>query len=129
MEKTWIQAMIEREAIPKAARTDTVAEFCAKWDISEQTYRYQRAKKENKRQIIGIWLNEAVSDGSDVLAKLGEKAKNGDTKAIELYIKFVLELAENLDIKSDGKGITVLVAEAIAQKNALTPQDTERGSE
>lgn len=107
--KGWIQEMINREAIPKQERTDTIEEFCKKYDISESTYDYQRRKKENKRKIVEIWLNEAANGGNEVLAKLKENALSGKEKSMEMYLKFVLELAENLDIKSDGKSIVVNV--------------------
>lgn len=107
--KGWIQEMINREATPKQERTDTVKEFAEKWGIDESTYNYQRRKKENKRKIVEIWLNEATNGGNEVLQKLKENALAGKEKSMEMYLKFVLELAENLDIKSDGKALIVNV--------------------
>ena len=103
--QNWIKEMIEREATPKAERTETVAEFAVSHSISDSTYNYQKNKKENKRLIVEIWLNEATDGGNEVLSKLKEKANAGDMKAIELYLKFVLKLAENLDITSRGEVI------------------------
>lgn len=103
MEGNWIDAMIEREAIPKPAREETTGDFCAKWGVSEETYYYHARKKENKKRIVEIWLNEAIDGGNDVLKKLEEKAKGGDTKAIEMYLKFVLKLKEGIDITTDGE--------------------------
>lgn len=108
MKKNWIQEMIEREATPKPTRTDTVEQFAERHGIDSSTYYYQARKKENKRQIINIWLNEAMDGGNEVLQKLREKARQGDNKSMELYLKFVLELAENLDIKTDGKALGVI---------------------
>ena len=93
--------MIEREAIPKAARKETVAEFCAERGVAESTYNYNKNKKENKRRIVQIWLNEATDGGNEVLSKLKEKAISGDTKSIEMYLKFVLELAENIELSGN----------------------------
>lgn len=107
-EKNWIQEMIKRESTPKPARKETIEEFCKQWEISEATYHYQKSKKENKKNIVKIWLSEAMDDGNEVLKKLRDKAKTGDNKAMELYLKFVLELAENLDIKSDDKPLGVI---------------------
>src|SRR5574343_403525 len=101
MEKGWIQEMIEREATPKAERKETREKFCERFDISEGTYNYQRVKKENQRKIIQIWLNEATNGGNEVLAKLKQNALEGKEKSIEMYLKFVLQLAEQLDIKLD----------------------------
>lgn len=105
--KGWIKELIERESIPKAERTETIEKFCERHGISESTYDYQRRKKENKVKVLEIWLNEAFYGGNSVLRKLKEKADDGDTKAIELYMKFILELAENLDVKSDGQKIVI----------------------
>jgi len=99
--KGWIQEMIEREATPKAERKETRENFCDRFGISEGTYNYQRVKKENQRQIIKIWLNEATNGGNEVLAKLKQNALEGKEKSIEMYLKFVLQLAEQLDIKLD----------------------------
>ena len=112
----WIEKMIERESTPKSLRTETQDEFCKRLGIPESTYKYNRGKKENKKRIAEIWLNEAFLEGNEVLAQLALKAKNGDMKAIELYIKFVLELAENLDVKSGGNTILIQVAREIANK-------------
>ena len=123
MEKNWIQAMIEREALPKPLREGTIEEFAKEWSISSETYFYQRRKKENKKKIVEIWLNEAMEDGNEVLKKLKEKAIEGDNKSMELYIKFILELAENLDIKSDGKQITPLGGFNYVRPNKISSPD------
>lgn len=106
--KNWIEQAILRESTPKPLREETVEEFAKKWGISSETYFYQMRKKENKKKVVEIWLSEAIEDGNVVLQKLKEKAQSGDNKSIEMYLKFVLELAENLDIKSDGKAIIPL---------------------
>jgi len=106
--KGWIREAIEREATPKAERKETVEEFAKKHGISSETYFYQMRKKENKARIVNIWLNEALNGGNEVLQKLKENALEGKEKSIELYMKFVLELAENLDIKSGGQTFNIL---------------------
>lgn len=103
--KNWIDAMIEREAIPKGAREQSVADFCNEWDIAESTYNYQKNKKENQKKVIDIWLSEAVQGGNEVLAKLKENAKEGKEKSIELYLKFVLELKDRMDITTKDKAL------------------------
>jgi len=124
--KDWIQEMCEREATPKAAREGTIESFCKKWGISESTYGYQKRLKENKKKIVEIWLNEASNGGNEVLAKLKDNALEGKEKSIEMYLKFVLELAENLDITSGGKPI-VLPSEIIKQyaPDGITKTDSE----
>jgi len=118
--KTWIEAMWEREATPKAAREETQEEFCNKWGIATSTYSYQRLRKENKKKVVEIWLNEALNGGNEVLSKLKENALEGKEKSIEMYLKFVLELAENLDIKTDGRPIIQIVNQ-IASKYETPP--------
>jgi len=124
--KNWIDAMIEREALPKPLREGTIEEFAEEWNISSETYFYQRRKKENKKRIVQIWLNQAMDDGNEVLKKLAEKAKAGDNKSMELYIKFVLELAENLDIKSDGKAIQQLAGFDYVKANKTDNSSTTK---
>jgi hypothetical protein len=120
--------MWEREATPKAAREETQEEFCNKWGIATSTYSYQRLRKENKKKVVEIWLNEALNGGNEVLSKLKENALEGKEKSIEMYLKFVLELAENLDIKTDGRPIIQIVNQ-IAQRydNSTQAPSDNRG--
>lgn len=101
--KDWINAMIQREAIPKPERTNTIEEFCKQYGISDSTYNYQKSKKENKAKVLEIWLNEAFYGGNEVLKKLKENAVEGKEKSIEMYMKFILDLAEKLDVKIEDK--------------------------
>jgi hypothetical protein len=118
-QKDWIQEMIQYEATPKSLRVpQEKGKFIEGLGVPSRTYYHELCKKENKKKIIEIWLSEAFNGGNEILQKLAEKARGGDMKAIELYIKFVLELAENLDIKSNGQTIFV-VAEEIAKKNGI----------
>lgn len=110
-EKTWIDEMIIREATPKPLRKDTIKEFCEKWGVAERTYSYQSAKKENQRQIINLWLSEVTKDGLEVLQVLAKNAKEGKEKSIEMYLKFVLELKERMDLTSDNQKIVILAEE------------------
>jgi hypothetical protein len=130
-DKNWINAMIEREATPKPARKDTVADFAKKWGISEETYYYQGRKRENRQKIVDIWLAEAVKGGNEVLQKLKENALEGKEKSIEMYLKFVLELKDKMDITSGGEkleGTTIIVQEAQHALDELahdtTPENT-----
>jgi hypothetical protein len=105
METNWIQEMIEREALPKATREGTVAEFCVRWGITESTYYYQSSKPDNWKKTLEISLNNAKKECPEILKVLSEKAKSGDVKAIDMYLNYIVQLAKNLDIKSDGKVI------------------------
>ena len=105
VETNWIDEMIKREAIPKPSRTDTIEEFCGKWGISHGTYYYQSSKKENQKKVIDIWLSEAIKGGNVVLEKLRQNAEEGKEKSIEMYLKFVLELKDRMDVTTNGKDL------------------------
>jgi hypothetical protein len=117
-EQNWIDAMIEREALPKASRKETVEEFCAKYGIGESTYYYQSSKSDNWKRILEISLNSAKKECPEILKVLGDKAKAGDMKAVDMYLNYIVQLAKNLDIKSDGKPI-INVDKDIADKNDI----------
>ena len=117
--KDWVEEAIQREATPKDLRKETQQEFCEKHGIDRTTYYRQMLRKDNKRKIVEIWLNEALNGGDEVLRALQQKAVKGDTKAIELYMKFVLELAENLDVKSGGQTIAIQIINSIADKHNI----------
>lgn len=120
MNKGWIEAMIEREATPKGERLKaygSIEDFAKKWGITSETYFYQRRKKENKKRIIEIWLNEAVNGGNEVLQKLKENALEGKEKSIEMYLKFILELKERSDITTDDQKIDKILVEFINGKD------------
>lgn len=115
-EENWIDAMIEREALPKASRKETVEEFCSKWGVAESTYYYQSSKSDNWKKILEISLNSAKKECPEILKVLGDKAKSGDMKAVDMYLNYIVQLAKNLDIKTDGKEI-----KSITEINYIVP--------
>lgn len=119
--KNWIEEAIEREAIPKAARKESVSEFAKKWGIDESTYYWQMRKPENEKKVLTLSLSQAKKGTSSVLEKLREKAEEGDTKSIEMYLKFVLALKERTDVTSDDKPLPLL---SNVQDNDSTQEDT-----
>lgn len=120
---TWIDEAVEREAIPKPSRVDTVEAFCNKHDIAENTYYYQIRKEENRKRILDITLNKAKDEAPEVLKVLVDRAKSGDMRAMDIYVDSILKLAKNLDLKTDGRPLIQLASE-IAQKNGITPSTT-----
>jgi len=108
MESNWLDAAILRESTPKALRVGSVEEFAEKWGITSSKYWYEMSKKESWAKILELSLNTAKKSTPDVLQKLQEKAENGDMKAIEMFLDYVLKLAKNLDIKTDGKPFPIL---------------------
>jgi len=108
MENTnWLREMIERQALPEEVREGTTEEFCKKWNIGESTYYYQAKKEENQREIVKLAISNAKKYAPEVLENLGVRGKS-DNKAAELYLKFILQLAEKTDITSGGKPIPIL---------------------
>lgn len=101
--KDWLEEAIKREATPKTLRTETVEEFCTKYGIPVSNYYYHLSKSENKKRVIEITLNKAKESAPEILDVLVEMAKSKDIRAIDIYIDTILQLAKNLDIKSDGK--------------------------
>lgn len=102
--KTWIDEMVEREALPPELREGTVDVFCAKWKVPRSTYYYQASKKENQDKIVELAIRYAKKYTSEVLDKLGQRALE-DNKATELFMKFVLALAEKTDLTTKGEKI------------------------
>lgn len=99
MEENWIDAMIAREATPKAARQETVAEFCVRWGIAESTYYYQSSNTENEKKIVDLCFKQAKKQTPEILKKLGEKATEGSEKSMEMFLKLVLEKSESNRVK------------------------------
>lgn len=102
--KTWLEEAIEREALPAEAREETTTAFCERWKIPQSTYFYNISKRENQEVIVGLAMNNAKKYAPEVLDNLGERAKN-DNKATEMYLKFILALAEKADITTGGEKI------------------------
>lgn len=105
--KDWVQLAIERESTPRSLRIETREEFLKKYEIPSSTYYYEVNKKENQEKILEISLNLAKAHTPDVLENLAKRAEN-NTRDAELFLDYVLKLAKNLDIKSDGKPIPFL---------------------
>ena len=120
MEKNWIDEMIERESMPQAVRKETVEAFAKRNKIGVATYYYQSYKEENQKKILELSLNVAKKAVPEILQVLIDNAKAGKEKSIEMYLDYIIKLAKNLDIKSDGKPI-IQIASEIAKKYGITP--------
>lgn len=119
----WIEEMIERESMPQAIRKETVEQFAKRNDISVATYYYQSYKKENQEKILETTLNTAKKEVPEVLQVLIDNAKKGKEKSIEMYLDYILKLAKNLDLKSDGKAI-----QPITGFNYVRPDNTDNST-
>jgi hypothetical protein len=116
-EKDWITAMVEREAIPKAVRGDTIDQFCEKWDIAVQTYHYQKSKKENRERTLEITLNLAKDEAPEILDKLVDLGKKGNTKAIQIYVDSILKLAKDLNLNVNLNNMKDYVLQVYEKRN------------
>lgn len=114
----WLDEAITLEATPKAVRTESVREFVKRHNVPERNYYYHTRKPEFQAKVLELALNEAKREAPDVLRKLAELATSGDVRAIDIYLDYILKLAKNLDLKSDGKQIVFMPAE-IAAKNGV----------
>lgn len=122
----WLDAAIEREATPKALREDTVAQFAAKWGITSDKYNYEMGKEENWKKVLEISLRVAKKAVPEIVQKLTEKATIGDLKAIEMIMDKIYKLANNIDLKTDGKPITPIYGgQAIKTVQGLSGNQTD----
>jgi hypothetical protein len=122
----WLEEAINYLAAPKRLREETITAFCERWEIERSTFYYEMRKPENQQAILSKALTEAKDSAPDVLDKLTEKAMAGNDKSIDQYLEFILQLAKQLDIKSDGKQIVFMPPE-IAAKNGIEMEDTPNG--
>lgn len=127
--ESWILAMIEREALPTELRTESAEEFFRKYDVPKSTYYYQASKIENQEKILELSIRTARKYTSDVLDGLGKRAIL-DNKAAEIYLKFILQLAEKIDHKytfdlSDKKqkALDILLREEDDQQTSAAKDD------
>ena len=117
VEKNWIDEMIERESIPQTARQGTVADFCAIWGVCERTYYYQSRKPEYQKESLRIALALVKKRTPEILERLAQKAEGGDMKATDMFLNYVLELSQKIDLTSKG--------EKIAGFNYIMPDDKD----
>jgi hypothetical protein len=107
-ESNWLDELIVRQALPEEIRSGTNADFCQKWGISESTYYYQASKPENQSKIVNLALQNTKKHAPEVLENLAVRAKS-NSKDAEMYLKFILQLAEKTDITSGGQSLSKLI--------------------
>ena len=97
----WVQKMIERESTPKSLRKETVEDICNQYKISQATYYNYVSKKENQKLILKNCLLLAKKGTPEIMEKLREKAEKGYMRAIDMFLKYVLELSEKFKLGED----------------------------
>ncbi|NCC70261.1 hypothetical protein EOM09_01630 [bacterium] len=117
IKKDWKNLALNREAIPKNLREETTKDFCIKFNVPESTYYEYVSKKESQAEIVKKSLNNVKKYIPEVLEKLGEKAILGDTKAIEMYLEYIVKLNKKLDITSENK--IIYLPSEILEENGI----------
>lgn len=123
----WVDEGIQLLATPKRLRETSVIDFCNKHDVPRATFYNVMSRKENKKRILEITLTTAKDEAPEVLDVLIQKAKEGDMRAIDIYMDSILQLAKNLDIKTDGQPLVIQVPGEIAQKYAFNTKPVDSG--
>lgn len=120
----WQEEAIKRTALPKTLREGSNRDFCTKFNIPESTFYEFVSRTETQKKILALTLNRAKEQTPEILEKLVEMAKNGDMRAIDVYIQHVLQLAKILDLQTGGKPIP-LFDYVQNRNNNSNPEDTQ----
>ena len=112
-EPTWVGEMIEWLSVPKDLRhPKTVVEFCDKMGIRRDQY-YTQAEDIKFQQRLIRRMKSIVKDRApEVFDKLLQNALEGETKAIELYMKYIMELAEKIEHTGEVQGFVLNIIQA-----------------
>jgi len=117
-EKSWIDEAIEWLSIPKDLRhPKTIVEFCDKMGIARSTYYFEVEKKDFQRRLIERMISNVKNDAPEILDKLAQNAKEGETRAIEVYVKYILAIAEKVEHTGEVGGFVLNIIQA-NQNNA-----------
>lgn len=110
---TWVGEMIEWLAVPKDLRhPKTVVEFCDKMGIRRDQY-YTEAEDPLFQQRLLKRMRSIVRDRApEVFDKLLQNAIEGETKAIELYMKYIMEIAEKIEHTGEVGGFVLNIIQA-----------------
>lgn len=118
----WVQKAIEREALPRNLREETVEQFAFKYGIDPSTYYYNMRKKTNRQKVVDLSFVLAKEWAPDVLEILKEKIEKGSEKSIEMYMDYVLELKKKLALVGGNKNdipITIIQTKYDRSSNSL----------
>ena len=65
---SWIDEMIEREAVPKALREETLTDFCKRHNLATSSYYNELYKKENWSKVEELCFKQAKKHTADKLS-------------------------------------------------------------
>lgn len=111
--KSWEEEVLGWLSIPKDLRfPKTVVELCDKLEIRRDEYYTMVGKPEFQKKLLERMVSRARESAPEVFDRLLQNAKEGETKAIELYLKYVLEIAEKFEHTGNMKGFTLNIIQA-----------------
>lgn len=121
---SWIEDLVVREATPPDLREENYEEFCSRCDISKSTYYNWVNKPKIQEKILNLSMRLAKKHTSEVLENLGKRAKK-DNRAAELYLKFVLELAEKRELSNPDGNLSKIILIKDNGINDTTSSETD----
>ncbi|WP_066639673.1 hypothetical protein [Desulfolucanica intricata] len=75
----------------------TIEEICKFWGIKNPQYFYDWEKTDEYKHLVNIYLNsKTANDLLDIYNVVSEKAKTGDSKAIDTLLKLQKEIQANI---------------------------------
>lgn len=124
----WREEAVKRNSIPKALREPvSEQEFCKNLNLAPSTYYWFLSSKEAQEKILTLCLHNVKKRTPEVLEKLGEMAEAGDSASIQMFLKFILELAEKTKTEinigeEDRKSIKEIIDELKRNNESPVPE-------
>lgn len=113
VEKSWIEDALVYLATPKDKRYPaTIVDFCEQHGIPRATFYFEIEKKSFQEKLLKRMLSAVKEHAPEVLDRLVQNAKEGETKAIEIFMKYVLEVAEKVEHKGEVGGFVLNIIQA-----------------
>ena len=110
----WLDEAIAHESTPEELREITTQELIKKHSIPQSTYYYRITRSKVQAEILKVSLKFAKRHTPEVLENLGKRAKKNN-EATKIYLNYVLQLSEKLDITTKGKELTPYTNEQIKE--------------
>lgn len=99
----WLSLTEEERVEQKLPSTQT--EICKNYGLGESTFYYHLQNEDFMKKVIRIGLTRAKKAMPKILKKLERNAEEGKEKSIEMFMKFVGDIAEKIDHTSKGEKI------------------------
>jgi hypothetical protein len=103
-EKSWLKDALEYLATPKDMRVPKkVVDFCEQKGIKRGDFYYECQKDDFQEKLLKKMILNIKDDAPEIFDKLAQNAKAGSEKAIELFLKYIMKIAEKFDLGTDDK--------------------------